>query len=288
MKTIWVLENIRKHRSFYTKFDLLMMFTSVIQWKKYHPSFTTELHIDKLTYSVFDELGVLSLWDNVEILAENKFIDKNVFWASSKLQVLRNVNEPVVIMDNDFVVYKSLEKFLKDDVVVAHDEDGRGYYLGPLDPIIKQVRNLISRPNLEAINCSFLYFPDYKFTQSYSSLSLDLMYEFTKLKAPHSKYLIYAEQLVLKHLLNLHEIPYKTLIDKVYICDGERFAGNSDGFINYDEAYKYYRHYWKEKQSIKESKNGFSYKEEEEQLDNIVKNRILIEWTNLKTKFESI
>ena len=42
------------------------------------------------------------------------------------------------------------------------------------------------------------------------------------------------------------------------------------------------------KQSIKESKNGFSYKEEEEQLDNIVKNRILIEWTNLKTKFESI
>lgn len=283
MKTIWVLENIRKHRSFYNKFDLLMMFTSVIQWKKYHPLFTTELHIDKLTYSMFDELGVLGLWDKVEILAENNFIDKNVFWASSKLQVLRNVQEPVVIMDNDFIVYKSFENFLKDGIVVAHEEDGRGYYLSPLDPIIKQVRNLISRPNLEAINCSFLYFPDYNFTQSYSSLSLDLMFEFTKLKAPHSKYLIYAEQLVLKHLLTLHKIHYKTLIDKVYICDGERFEGKSDGFIDYNEAYKYYRHYWKEKVHIKDNKNGFSYDNEVKQLDNIVKNRIFVKWDKLYT-----
>jgi len=283
LKTIWVLENIRKHRSFYTKFDLLMMFTSVIQWKKYHPSFTTELHIDKLTYSMFDELGVLSLWDNIEILAENKFIDKNVFWASSKLQVLRNVKEPVVIMDNDFIVYKSFEKFLKEVVVVAHDENGKGYYLSPMDPILKQVRNIISRPKLDAINCSFLYFPDYNFTQSYSSTSLDLMSEFTRLKAPNSKYLIYAEQLLLKHLLDLHEIQYKTLIDTVYICDETKWKGKSDGFIEFKDAYKYYRHYWKEKVDIKDNKNGFSYDDEMRQLDNIVKNRILVKWNELNT-----
>ena len=265
-----------------------MMFTSVIQWKKYHPTFTTELHIDKLTYTVFNKLGVLDLWDNIEILAENKFINKNVFWASSKLQVLRNVNEPVVIMDNDFVVYKSFEKFLKDNVVVAHDENGQGYYLGPMDPIVKQVRNIISRPKLDAINCSFLYFPDYKFTQSYSSTSLDLMSEFTRLKAPNSKYLIYAEQLLLKHLLDLHEIQYKTLIDTVYICDGSKWNGKSNGLIKFEDAYKYYRHYWKEKTLIRENKDGFSYIEEEEQLDNIVKNRILIEWGKLNTPTKSI
>ena len=265
-----------------------MMFTSVIQWKKYHPTFTTELHIDKLTYTVFNKLGVLDLWDNIEILAENKFINKNVFWASSKLQVLRNVNEPVVIMDNDFVVYKSFEKFLKDNVVVAHDENGQGYYLGPMDPIVKQVRNIISRPKLDAINCSFLYFPDYKFTQSYSSTSLDLMSEFTRLKAPNSKYLIYAEQLLLKHLLDLHEIQYKTLIDTVYICDESKWNGKSNGLIKFEDAYKYYRHYWKEKTLIRENKDGFSYIEEEEQLDNIVKNRILIEWGKLNTPTKSI
>ena len=42
------------------------------------------------------------------------------------------------------------------------------------------------------------------------------------------------------------------------------------------------------KQSIKESINGFSYEEEEKQLDNIVKNRILIKWTILKKKFKNI
>ena len=88
-----------------------MMFASVIQWKKHNPSYITELHIDELTYETFNKLGVLELWDNIEILADNKFVDKNVFWASSKLQVLSRVKGPVVIMDNDFVVYKSFEKF---------------------------------------------------------------------------------------------------------------------------------------------------------------------------------
>ena len=45
-----------------------MMFASVIQWKKHNPSYITELHIDELTYKTFNKLGVLELWDNIEIL----------------------------------------------------------------------------------------------------------------------------------------------------------------------------------------------------------------------------
>lgn len=258
-----------------------MMFASVIQWKKHNPSYITELHIDELTYKTFNKLGVLELWDNIEILADNKFVDKNVFWASSKLQVLSRVKGPVVIMDNDFVVYKSFEKFLKDKIVVAHEEDGDSYYLGPLDPIIRQVKHIINRPNLDAINCSFLYFPDFRFTHSYATTSLELMTEFTRLKAPNSKYLIYAEQLLLKHLLDIHEIQYETLIDKVYKSAESRFFGKSNGIIKYKDAYKYYRHYWKEKKSIRENTDGFSHDDEVKLLENTIKNRILIEWTKL-------
>ena len=86
----------------------------------------------------------------------------------------------------------------------------------------------------------------------------------------------------------MHKIPYKTLVDTVYICDGCKWNGKSNGFIKFNDAYKYYRHYWMTKQSIKESINGFSYEEEEKQLDNIVKNRILIKWTILKKKFKNI
>ena len=90
-----------------------MMFASVIQWKKHHPDHICELHADTLTLGLFKRLNVTSLWDNVNLVGKNKAIDKSVFWASSKLQTLRNVKEPVVIMDNDFIVYSSFNEFLQ-------------------------------------------------------------------------------------------------------------------------------------------------------------------------------
>ena len=142
MKTIWVLENIKGNSTFYNKFDLLMMLTSVIQWKKHHPSFTCELHADSLTLDLFEKLGVLTLWDSIETVKKNSVINKSIFWASSKLQTLRFVKEPVIIMDNDFIVYNSLSKFIKDKPIVAHNEDGKGYYINSSDFYVKKIKHL--------------------------------------------------------------------------------------------------------------------------------------------------
>lgn len=282
MKAIWVLENIREHRSFYSKFDLLMMFTSVIQWKKHHPDMVCELHADKLTQEFFTQLGALPLWHSVKEIGKNKAIDKNVFWASAKLQALRNIDEPVVIMDNDFIVYQSFEKFLKNEVVVGHDEDGTEYYPKALDPYVRKARHIINRPELKAVNCCFLYLPDHKFTQHYSQLSIQLMEEFTKMKVPNSKYLIYAEQLLLKHLLTIHNVPYKPLLDTLYDSKLNKFTvKTAKGLIRLSDAPRYFRHYWMEKPKIHKNKDGYSYDEEVRQLENVVKNHILLDWSML-------
>ena len=184
-------------------------------------------------------------------------------------------------MDNDFIVYKSFHSFLQDKTVVAHDEDGSNYYLGPMDDYIKQVRHIINRPKLKAINCSFLYLPDFTFTQGYAKRSLELMEEFTKLKVPNSKYLIYAEQLLLKHMLDEYKVQYNSLLDRVFDCKSDKFGAKTKGLVKHEKSRLYYRHYWKEKLKIKDNINGYSYEEELKQLENIIKNRILIDWDKL-------
>ena len=281
MKTLWVLENIKEDRSFYYRFDLSMMFASVIQWKKHHPTHTCELHADTLTQDVFKELGTLKLWDSVKTVGKNSAIDKSTFWASAKLQALRHITEPVIIIDNDFVVYESFDKFIKVKPIVCHDEDGKDYYIGPLDPYVKKVKHIINRPQLKAVNCSFLYLPHHKFTQHYAELSLQLMEEFTKLKVPNSKYLIYAEQLLLKHLFTLHNIEYETLLDTVYDCVRNVYTTKIEGHIKVEHQNKYFRHYWMDKPKIRESRDGFNMGNEINQLDNVINNHILIDWTIL-------
>lgn len=281
MNIIWVLENIKQHKSFYNKFDLLMLFASTIQWQKHHPDHTLNFYGDKLTLDLFKDLGVTELWNNVKEVGRNTFIDKSIFWASSKLQALRHVDTPVVIMDHDFIVYRSFDKYLKDTFTATHEEDGTNYYLNALDPYIQQVKHIINRPNLKALNCSFLYFPDSEFTRQYASLSLDLMAEFTKIKVPNSKYLIYAEQLLLKHLTTVKNIEIDTLLDHYLKCETDEFLKADTGLIPYEEHSLYFRHYWKDKKKIRNSSDGFNYEEEIEQLENIVKNRILIDWSIL-------
>jgi len=279
LKTIWVLENIKGKKSFYNKFDFLMMFASVIQWKKHHPSHNCVLYADKMTHEVITNLGATTLWDEKITLKRNVGVDLKVFWAASKLQALRTSNEPTIIMDNDFVVYTSFEKYIKKNkVIVSHIEDGRNYYVTPTDHFVKKVKHLLSRYKQEAVNCSFLYFPDINFMQHYAKTSLELMQELSRLKAPNSKYLILAEQLLLKHLLDIHKISYIPLLDKKYNCLSNKYTEKVKGLIKTDEHNLSFRHYWMEKPKIKNNKKGYSLEKESTVLNNVIKNVLKIDW----------
>jgi len=274
VNVIWVLENIRKSKNFYKPFDTKLLLTSVSQWKKHNPNTNTILYCDKLTYNTFSEIEILEAWDEAKVVPQSEGIDKNVFWASSKVEVLRGVTKPTIILDNDFVVYKSFESFLKNKVIVGHDENGQDYYPDALDPYVRQTRHLLSRPNHKSVNCCFLYFPNAKFASSYANTSVELMKELTKLKAPNSNYLVYAEQLLLKHLLDLHKQEYDTLVNEIWQCKERYFIETNKGLIDRKEQKLWFRHYWMDKPKIVNNESGFSLEKETKQLDNSVKNHI--------------
>ena len=255
-----------------------MMFASVIQWKKHHPTFECSLYADKMTLEVINQLGAKDLWDNQTVLKVNKGLNKNVFWASSKLEVLREIKEPIIIMDNDFLVYSSFKKFINNRVIVSHIEDGQNYYIMPTDHFAKKVKHLLNRYRQKAVNCSFLYFPDYKFMNYYAMVSLDIMGILSRAKAPNSKYLILAEQLLLKHLLDINDISHIPLIDKEYICVKDEFGKKIKGLIKFEKQHLFFRHYWMDKKKIKKSQHGFVFEEESNALENLIKTKKAIDW----------
>lgn len=271
MNTYWVFENIREDSSFYTELDTLLLLSSAHLWKKHHPSFTTILCADKLTLDHLDKINGLSLFDKVELLPKNSFIDKNVFWASSKLEKLRFVDGPSIIMDHDFLVYTNIEKYLNKNLFFAHEEDGSNYYDTTWNPFIKEIEHIVRRPKPHAINCCFSYFPDSKFANHYAKTSLELMYKFTELKVPNSRFLIFAEQLLLKHLIDHFDLKYDTLLNEKWHARDKIYVPNNKGHMSFDESNTIYRHYWMDKPLIKESKKGFDLTKEITILYNILR-----------------
>jgi hypothetical protein len=271
LKVIWVYENIERKLSAFSKFNILVMLASASLWKKNHPEDTTVLYCDNFTYDFYNSIGVLSIYDKVEILAFDNGLNKDAFWASSKLEVLSRQTEPVIIMDGDTLVFKRVKDlFSPDEVMVSNFELGRGYYPTGIDPYVRQL-TYKTRWKTDSTNVSFLHLPDAQFTQHYANLSLQVMSEFTKMGAPNSKYLIFAEQLLLKHLLDKEGVKHRGMISTAWDCDKWEWSETEkEGLWTIQDSWKYYNHYGPLKQWYKKDSPGFSYKEETDMLRNCI------------------
>ena len=109
MNTYWVYENIKEQSSFYNKLDTLLLLSSVYLWKKHHPNFTTNLTVDKLTYDYLHNINATYLWDKVEILPKNTFINKSIMSFCNKYKLIN----PVIMgcsMGGRVVLHLALEQ----------------------------------------------------------------------------------------------------------------------------------------------------------------------------------
>lgn len=283
LNVIWVLENIKGHKSFYNELDTLLLISSALLWEKYNKGTKKILYCDSLTKKYLDDITTIhtaagrvitktQIWDEIHILPTNKHIDKSIFWASSKLEVLRNVNNNTVVLDHDFLVYSNFTKHLNSTPVFCFEEDGSNYYPTRYDPLIRSLDHLISTSSTSAINCCFNYFPNKIISNEYARLSLDIMQELTNSKKHlTSKYLIYAEQLALKYFLDQNKVEFNTLLKGVHNSKKDTWLKTNNGIFELDEADLHFRHYWKDKKKIKNNQDGFDYKEEITILYNILK-----------------
>ena len=276
MKVIWVLENIKKNyntNNYYidSRLNVLLLISSVHLWRKNHPEDLCVLYADDLTINLFDRLKVLDFWNSIHPLPKPRRINRDVFWAASKVEVLAQVNEPVIIMDNDAHVYRPIKHLLDTDTVyVCNYEVGKGYYPSGVDPYVQKL-SYKARWKNESLNVSFLHLPDPIFARKYAEISLQMMEEFTQMKAPNPQYLIFAEQLLLSHLLEKENIPNKSLISTDWDCKAWQWGeNNTKGLWPIYESEIFFKHYGPLKGWIRDSRADQNYEREIKHLVNCI------------------
>ena len=220
MKVIWVYEDIGKLPL--SRLEVTMLLTSTKLWGFYHPEDTRVLYCNLRLGNTLKSLGVLKSFDKVIIFTNEDFlVDTQVFWSFSKLKTLVQQTEPVILMDHDFVPLCRIKDSLDlSKVCYCNTEYATGYYPGNMDSYIKQLSLKLRWPEYSS-NVGFLNLPDPEFTQYYAGTSIQVMEELTKLKVPNSLYLIFAEQMVLKQLLQ--DQPYQALLKDVWRCKEHRW-----------------------------------------------------------------
>lgn len=268
-KAVWVLENIKKSEDFYDELTIAMLIASICSWRKHNSTINT-LYCDSMTFKKLDELGLLFLWHHVDtsILDTDSIINKGIFWASSKNRVLLEQTDCVSVVDVDFIAYESLSNIGTNyDVVCTCDEDGLRWYPEKDDAHINKMVDipawLMPNEDSSAVNVSYLRFNNLELQREYAYYSVKAMEELTILRAPFvNRYMVWAEQKLLKQFINHKQMSYKPLISNLFSCiTGDYFEDlvNQHGEWTYDQAISKFYHIGQSKPLLRAPKVNLEF-----------------------------
>lgn len=292
MEAIWVLENVKGDKSFYSKLELLILVASICLWKKYHPNHYTVMYCDEMTNSVLNSLGILHLWDDIRELSYPEKINREVFWASCKSKIISETKIPLVVVDHDFLIYTNIDQYLQDQVMFTYNEQANTWYPKENNKANKSLTNPVEYVNDFAANVSILYLPDPEFAREYGKQVIQNHVELSAMFIDDlsANYMILSEQLMLKQWLSKREIPHQALCKNIWDCNNIRYTLNEveNGIWNYKEISRYCKHYGVDKARFKQNQQGFDYEKEIEFLYRCINSSKLHDVKELQDKIKVI
>ena len=292
METIWVLENVKKNHSFYSKLQIWMLVASVSLWRKYHPNHKTVFYCDTMSHEVLSNLDLLGMWDEVRPLSYPEKINREIFWSSPKTKIISETEIPLLVIDHDFLIFKNIDEHLKNEVLYSYDERADNWYPPKADTFNKRLSNPIPWVVDLAANVSLFYLPDPKFAQKYGKQTLKNHEELTAMNDPliTTNHMIMSEQFMLKQWLIKENIPHNCLSKNLWDCQKINFYNslNNRGIWNLKESILYYKHYGAEETYIKEKTSSTPYVNVVDFLKRCIKAGKLINLKDLEEKIKVI
>lgn len=234
---------VRNPRQFaLADFELFVIAISALEWRK-HNGFI-KLVTDSLGAEYIHKCGLIDVWNSTEILLDeisHLGISENVFWAGAKMYALSQQEVPCVMIDLDFILWKTIE-FARfgNDLAVIHRED-----IYQLTYPSKDFFHFINGWQLpdwldwstRPCNGALVYFGSNRFVREYTTFALDFMKN-AATKDDCLSYMVFAEQrwmaMCAEHLnVPIHEL--STL----------------EGL--FDRKQKYFTHIWGYKQKLRDN-----------------------------------
>ena len=258
MNVIWCAEHIQ----FYSNLEKAFLYTSILTWKYFYPNHTTNLYCDNHSKAIIQNMGIIELWDNVNIDILNKKqynFDQTAFWASSKLKVINEIKAPFVIIDLDLFIKSKFipEDYWQQDVVGNFMEVTTNHYLEPY-----KIKKYINLPNYDwddkAINVAFLYIHHENLRAEYAHTALKMMEDMTeKSSVLNGLNMVFCEQKILWQLIKHYNLSHKFLFNETLVCWKDQWVENSLGLFSKQNEYTYATHFGPDKRRAFDESHGY-------------------------------
>jgi hypothetical protein len=210
-------------------YQALFTILSALRWKIHNGPI--KLYTDSIGLSFYQQLGIASLYDEIDIkfLNDLKDVDPASFWTSGKIQALGNENVPFTFIDQDFIIRDTIpESFYSGDVGIGHWEIPRGsFYYFDKAQWEREITHMPFPPGYNyrayAPNTSLLYFSNDGALKRYVDWHKKMIDTTEEIPV---WYWLATDQGILGHVIREYNFNTTTLTDKVFLPDGDN--GNRD------------------------------------------------------------
>jgi hypothetical protein len=199
-------------------YDLLTTILSALEWKKHNGGI--KMITDSSGAEYYHKLGLAHIWDlgmtaSLDVL-DSEAISPLSFWAAGKIFALKEQPVPCVMIDTDFIVWKSLAGGTNGEkLAVVHREDIS-------DEIYPEKSFFNMDGNYQfpvewdwtvlPCNTALLYIGDEQFKEYYTSESIRFMRNLRETKNITAE-MVFAEQRLLAMCASVRGIFIKSLLD---------------------------------------------------------------------------
>lgn len=217
-------------------YELLTLMLSALKWRQLNGPI--QMITDSAGAAFFTRAGLAELWSesiDTSLDAIEPNLDSLRFWAAGKLQALRAVPAPCVMLDTDMVIWENLDDRLTDAVVAAHREAlDPGVYPDPA-AAFTLAEDYAFPPewdfSLPAANTAFLYLPDDSLKEYYIDSAFAFMRALRSAEIDPTVSMCFAEQRVLPMCAQARGCKLHTLLD-VNALDDQGFVTHLWGHKN--------------------------------------------------------